>query len=148
MANTQTANLVSLPGHLQSDTGLTSHIASRYHINQPVTTLSSQAYISVNTYTSSSKGPNGGKEGSAMGAAEELAQRIWSRLGSRQENQAAVFLGETGSGKTTIRSHLLSNLLQYSSKPRNLGIGLTDGITISALGLLLGSDFGGTIELF
>ncbi|KAK1055998.1 hypothetical protein LTR74_015246 [Friedmanniomyces endolithicus] len=117
MANTQTSNLVALPGHLQSDTGITSHIASRYHINQPITTLSSQAYVSVNTYTGSSKGPNGGKEGSCMGAAEELAQRIWSRLGSRQENQAALLLGETGSGKTTIRSHLLSQLLQYSSTP-------------------------------
>ncbi|KAK1822876.1 hypothetical protein LTR12_002598, partial [Friedmanniomyces endolithicus] len=117
MANTQTSNLVALPGHLQSDTGITSHIASRYHTNQPITTLSSQAYVSVNTYTGSSKGPNGGKEGSCMGAAEELAQRIWSRLGSRQENQAALLLGETGSGKTTIRSHLLSQLLQYSSTP-------------------------------
>ncbi|KAK1077353.1 hypothetical protein LTR33_008157 [Friedmanniomyces endolithicus] len=117
MANTQTSNLVALPGHLQSDTGITSHIASRYHTNQPITTLSSHAYVSVNTYTGSSKGPNGGKEGSCMGAAEELAQRIWSRLGSRQEKQAALLLGETGSGKTTIRSHLLSQLLQYSSTP-------------------------------
>lgn len=52
-----------------------------------------------------------------MGAAEELATRMWTRLGARQENQAAVFLGETGAGKTTIRSHLLSSLLQYSSTP-------------------------------
>lgn len=117
MANTQTANLASLPAHLQSDTGLTSHIASRYHINNPITTLSSQAYISVNTYTNAAKGPNGEKSGSAMGVAEELAQRMWSRLAHRQESQAAVFLGETGSGKTTIRAHLLSQLLQYSSTP-------------------------------
>ncbi|KAK5682796.1 hypothetical protein LTS10_005926 [Elasticomyces elasticus] len=117
MANPTTSNLVSLPAHLQSDTGLTSHIASRYHTSNPITTLSSQAVISINTYTTSTKGPNGTKEGSAMAAAEELAQRIWSRLGSRQENQAAVFLGETGAGKTTIRSHLLSQLLAYSSTP-------------------------------
>ncbi|KAK5121689.1 hypothetical protein LTR85_004861 [Meristemomyces frigidus] len=117
MAAPQTANLVSLPAHLQSDTGLTSHIASRYHINQPITTLSSQAYISVNTYTSAAKGSNGGKDGSAMGAGEELAERMWSRLGARQENQAALFLGETGAGKTTIRSHVLSSLLSFSSTP-------------------------------
>ncbi|KAK4553709.1 hypothetical protein LTR86_009207 [Recurvomyces mirabilis] len=117
MANTQTANLVSLPAHQQSDTNLTGHIASRFHINQPITTLSSQAYISVNTYTSAAKGPNGGKEGSAQGAAEELAQRIWTRLGNRQENQAAVFLGETGSGKSTIRSLLTSTLLGFTSTP-------------------------------
>lgn len=82
-----------------------------------MTTLSSQAYISVNTYTSAAKGPNGGKDGSAMGAAEELAQRMWTRLGSRQENQAVLFLGETGAGKTTIRSHVLSSLLSFSSTP-------------------------------
>lgn len=103
--------------HSQSDTGLTSHIASRFHNQEPICTLSTQAYISVNTYKSASKGPNGDKEGSALGAAEELAQRMWIRLGSRQENQAAVFLGETGAGKTTIRSFLLSHLLQFSSTP-------------------------------
>ena len=52
-----------------------------------------------------------------MGAAEELAERMWTRLGSRQENQATVFLGESGTGKTTIRSHLLSSLLQFSATP-------------------------------
>ncbi|KAK5113691.1 hypothetical protein LTR62_003318 [Meristemomyces frigidus] len=117
MANTLTSNLVSLPAHLQSDTHLTGHIASRFHVNQPVTTLTSQAYLSVNTYTSAAKGPNGGKEGSAQGAAEELANRIWTRLGHRQENQAAIFLGESGSGKSTIRSHLTSTLLAYTSTP-------------------------------
>lgn len=91
-APTTQANLAALPAHSMSDTNITSHIASRYHSHLPITNLSSQAYVAVNTYTSSSKGPNGGKDGSAMGAAEELASRMWTRLGSRQENQAAVFL--------------------------------------------------------
>jgi hypothetical protein len=86
------ANLVALPAHSQSDTGLTSHIASRYHAQLPVSNLSSQGIVSINTYTSSTRGPNGGKEGSAMGSMEELASRIWTRLGTRQENQAAVYL--------------------------------------------------------
>lgn len=46
-----------------------------------------------------------------------MASRMWTRLGHRQENQAAVFLGESGAGKTTIRSHLLSALLNYSATP-------------------------------
>ena len=46
----------------------------------------------MNTFTSSTKGPNGGKEGSAMGEAEELAKRAWTRLGVRGEDQAVVFL--------------------------------------------------------
>ncbi|KAI7207858.1 CHS5 chitin synthase, class V [Hortaea werneckii] len=117
MAAPQTSNLVALPQHLQSDTGLTSHIASRYHLQHPITHLSTQAILSINTYTSAAKGPNGSKQDSAMGAADELAQRMFTRLSARQENQAAVFLGETGAGKTTVRSHLLSSLLNYSSTP-------------------------------
>ncbi|GAB7357710.1 hypothetical protein MBLNU459_g0375t2 [Dothideomycetes sp. NU459] len=111
------ASLPLLPAHLQSDTHLTAHLASRFHVSLPTAQLSSHAIVALNTYTSSAKGPNGSKEGSAMGAAEELAARAWTRLGSRQENQAVVFLGESGSGKTTIRSHLLSSLLNYTSTP-------------------------------
>jgi chitin synthase len=91
-APTTQQNLAALPAHSMSDTNITAHVASRFHSHLPITNLSSQGYIAVNTYTSSSKGPNGGKEGSAMGAAEELANRMWARLGSRQENQAAIFL--------------------------------------------------------
>ncbi len=86
--------------------------------------VSSQALISLNTYTSSAKGPDGGKLGSAMGEAEDLARRAWSRLGGRGENQAVVFLGESGSGKTTIRSHLLSSILSFSSTPLSTKLSL------------------------
>ena len=86
------ASLPALPAHLQTDTHLTAHLASRFHVLLPTAQLSTNALISLNTYTSSAKGPNGGKEGSAMGEAEELAARAWTRLGARQENQAVVFL--------------------------------------------------------
>lgn len=94
MAATQASqpSLPALPAHQQSDTNLTAHIASRYHVQNPVSYLSSSAIVSVNTYTSSAKGPNGAKEGSAMGAAEELAGRALTRLGHKQENQAVMFL--------------------------------------------------------
>ena len=103
-------SLPALPSHLQSDTHLTAHLASRceclvksfrqsftdrdlrFHVSLPVSKLSSQALVSVNTYTSSAKGPDGGKAGSAMGEAEDLAGRAWARLGGRGENQAIVFL--------------------------------------------------------
>ncbi|KAL9057548.1 MAG: hypothetical protein Q9162_002281 [Coniocarpon cinnabarinum] len=110
-------SIPSLPPHLQSDTHITAHLASRFHVSLPTARLSSHALIALNTYTSSQKGPNGGKEGSAMGAAEELASRAWTRLGQRGENQALVFLGESGAGKTTIRSHFLSSMLSMSSTP-------------------------------
>ncbi|KAI4735033.1 CHS5 chitin synthase, class V [Aureobasidium sp. EXF-12298] len=111
------ASLPALPAHLQDDTHLTAHLASRFHVSLPTAQLSSHAIIALNTYTSSAKGPDGSKEGSAMGAAEDLASRAYTRLGARQENQAVVFLGETGSGKTTLRSHVLSALLNYTSTP-------------------------------
>ncbi|KAL8825162.1 MAG: hypothetical protein Q9191_004579 [Dirinaria sp. TL-2023a] len=117
-------SLPALPTHLQSDTHITAHLASRFHVSLPVSRLSSQALVSVNTYTSSTKGPDGGKAGSAMGEAEDLAGRAWARLGGRAENQAIVFLGESGSGKTTIRSHLLSSILAFSSTPLSTKLSL------------------------
>lgn len=59
-----------------------------------------------------------------MGAAEDLAERAYSRLGARSENQAVVFLGESGSGKTTVRSHLLSAFLAKSSTPLSTKLSL------------------------
>jgi chitin synthase len=85
-------SLPALPAHLQSDTHLTAHLASRFHVSLPTAQLSSHALICLNTYSSSTKGPDGGKGGSAMGGAEDLAERAWTRLGARTENQAVVFL--------------------------------------------------------
>jgi chitin synthase len=109
------SSLVALPEYMQSDTHLTAHLASRFHAGLPTATLSSHALISLNTYTSSTKGVDGGKEGSAMAGAEEMADRAFMRLGHRTENQAFLFVGESGSGKSTIRSHLVTALLNKSN---------------------------------
>lgn len=85
-------SLPSLPAHLQSDTHITAHLASRFHVQLPTARLSSHALVSLNTYTSSTKGPDGAKEGSAMAGAEDIADRAFLRLGHRQENQAVLFL--------------------------------------------------------
>ncbi|KAM5348466.1 hypothetical protein ACJ41O_008290 [Fusarium nematophilum] len=122
-AHTQ-PSLPSLPAHLQSDTHLTAHLASRFHVSLPTARLSSHGLIALNTYTSSSKGPDGGKEGSAMAGAEEMAERAWLRLGHRSENQAIVFLGESGAGKSTLRSHVLTALLNKSSTPLSTKLSL------------------------
>ncbi|KAH7371094.1 chitin synthase-domain-containing protein [Pyrenochaeta sp. MPI-SDFR-AT-0127] len=113
----QNASLPALAQHQQSDTGLTSALASRFHAHLPIATLSTQGLVAVNTYTDASRGADGGKEGSAHQAAEELAQRAYMRLGQRSEDQAVVFLGESGSGKTTVRGHMLRSFLSYSSTP-------------------------------
>lgn len=90
-------SLPQLPAHLQSDTHLTAHLASRFHVSLPTAQLSSHAIVALNTFTSPQKGRDGDKQGSAMAAVEQLAQRSWSRLGQRQENQAAIFLYVTPS---------------------------------------------------
>jgi chitin synthase len=90
-AHTQ-ASLPSLPAHLQSDTHITAHLASRFHVSIPTARLSSHALVTLNTYTSSTKGVDGGKEGSAMAGAEDMAERAFTRLGHRSENQTVVFL--------------------------------------------------------
>ncbi|POR33658.1 Chitin synthase 8 [Tolypocladium paradoxum] len=117
-------SLPSLPAHLQSDTHITGHLASRFHVSHPTARLSSHGLISLNTYTSSTKGPDGGKAGSAMAGAEDMADRAWLRLGHRTENQAIVFLGESGSGKSTVRNHLLTALLDKSSTPLSTKLSL------------------------
>ncbi|KAI1004575.1 Chitin synthase 8 [Podosphaera aphanis] len=117
-------SLVALPQHLQSDTHLTAHLASRFHVSLSTAQLSNHALICLNTYSSSAKGPDGRKEGSAMGGAEDLADRAFARLGARSENQAIIFLGESGSGKTTVRSHLLSAFLSKSSTPLSTKLSL------------------------
>lgn len=85
-------SLPSLPAHLQSDTHLTAHLASRFHVNLPTAQLSSHALVSLNTYTDVAKGPSGGEEGSAKAGAKDMANRAYLRLGARSENQAVVFL--------------------------------------------------------
>ncbi|ODH30412.1 hypothetical protein ACO22_03567 [Paracoccidioides brasiliensis] len=118
------SSLPSLPAYLQSDTHLTAHLASRFYVSLPTARLSSQGLICLNTYTTSTRGPDGQKEGSAMGEADDLARRAWARLGGRGENQAIIFLGESGSGKTTVRSHLLSSFLALSSTPLSAKLSL------------------------
>jgi chitin synthase len=86
------ASLPSLPQHLQSDTQLTAHLASRFHQQLATATLSSHAVISINTYKDPTRGPDGGKDGSALQAAEDLAQRAHLRLSHKTEDQAIVFL--------------------------------------------------------
>ncbi|KAF3904852.1 Myosin-X [Dactylellina cionopaga] len=106
--NQPQASLPSLPAHVQSDTHLTAHLASRFHLSLPTASISSHALISLNTYTSATV---------AGVECEKLAERLYNRLCHRAENQAVLFLGESGSGKTTLRSHLLASLLSFSSTP-------------------------------
>ncbi|KAK4158102.1 glycosyltransferase [Chaetomidium leptoderma] len=121
-AHTQ-PSLPSLPVHSQSDTQLTAHLASRFHVSIPTARLSSHALICINTYTSSTKG-DGSRDSSASSAAEDLAERAFLRMGHRLENQAVLFLGESGSGKTTVRAHLLTSLLNRSSTPLSAKVSL------------------------
>lgn len=84
--------LQSLPPHLQGETQITAHLASRFHVQLPVSYISSQAIVSFNTYTNSAKSASDAKDASAQSACEDLATRAFTRLGVRQENQAILFL--------------------------------------------------------
>ncbi|QSS66113.1 chitin synthase [Histoplasma capsulatum] len=124
------SSLPSLPAHLQSDTHLTAHLASRFHVSLPTARLSSQGLICLNTYTSSTRGPDGQREGSAMGEADDLARRAWARLGGRGENQAVIFLsvdirtgGSTGNHSSGTISH---KRWRYLGHPTQLKVGIND----------------------
>lgn len=88
----QQPSLALLPQHSQTDTGLTSALASRFHAHMPTATLSSHAIIALNTYTDPTRGVDGGEDGSAVQAAKDLAHRAYMRLGQRSEDQAVIFL--------------------------------------------------------
>jgi len=53
-----------------------------------------------------------------------MAERAYLRMGHRLENQAVLFLGESGSGKTTVRAHLMTSLLNRSSTPLSAKVSL------------------------
>jgi chitin synthase len=76
-------SLPSLAAHLQSDTHITAHLASRFHLSLPTANIGSQALVALNTYTS----PN-----VASSELEDMAARMWKRMGGRGENQAVIFL--------------------------------------------------------
>jgi len=48
---------------------------------------------------------------------KDLATRAFARVGHRKENQAIVFLGDPGSGKSTLSNLLLGSILSFSSTP-------------------------------
>lgn len=83
---------MAIPDPVDEYTMSIANVRVRFHVGLPTAHLSSQALIALNTYSSATKGPDGGKEGSAAGEAEDLARRAFTRLGARAENQAIVFL--------------------------------------------------------
>lgn len=85
-------SLPALPSHQQSVNGITGVLGSRFHAHMPVATLSSHGFVSINTNTDPSRGPDGGKDGSAHQASEELVQRAYMRLGQRSEDQVIAYL--------------------------------------------------------
>lgn len=87
-----TASLPALPQHLQSDTQLTAHLASRFHAHIPSALLSSQGVVALNSYTRPDAGVEGSEEGSGAAATKDLGARAYARLGRRNESQAIVFL--------------------------------------------------------
>lgn len=88
----QQPSLTALPQHQQNENGITSALASRYHAQLPIATLSSHALVAFNTFKDASRGVDGGKDGSAHQFSEDLVQRAYNRLGQRSEDQAIVFL--------------------------------------------------------
>lgn len=84
--------LQALPPHLQGDVQITAHLASRFHVQLPVSHLSSQGFVAFNTFTSTGRNSEGNTKVSAVAACDDLATRAFTRLGARQENQAVLFL--------------------------------------------------------
>ncbi|KAK9320698.1 chitin synthase-domain-containing protein [Lipomyces orientalis] len=88
-----------------SDHAITAHLGARFHHGLPISSISTNSLISINTFTS--------PEPFEIAA---LAARAYDRLLRRAENQLVVFLGESGSGKSELRNHLCSRLHSMSNE--------------------------------
>ncbi|KAK9477488.1 chitin synthase-domain-containing protein [Lipomyces japonicus] len=82
-----------------SDHAITAHLGARFHNGMPISTVSTNALVAINTFSS--------PETSDVVA---LAARAYDRLLRRSENQLIVFVGESGTGKSELRNHLCSRL--------------------------------------
>ncbi|KAK9446995.1 chitin synthase-domain-containing protein [Limtongia smithiae] len=93
------ADISQLPASALSSQNITAHLGARFHNGMPVSAISSHTLIAFNSYTS--------VQSNEIVA---LASRAYDRLFRLGENQLVVFLGESGSGKSELRSHLCSRL--------------------------------------
>jgi chitin synthase len=101
-----TGDITLLPISSLTDHNITSHVASRFLQGMPYITISTGTLVALNT--------NEPVDINQELVFRDLAARIYNRLVKRGENQAAIFLGETGSGKTEFRDFLVSHLLSMN----------------------------------
>ncbi|KAK9386585.1 chitin synthase-domain-containing protein [Lipomyces mesembrius] len=100
------ADVSQLSATALSEHAITAHLGARFHHGLPISSISTNSLISINTFTS--------PEPFEVTA---LAARAYDRLLRRAENQLIVFLGESGSGKSELRNHLCSRLHSISPEP-------------------------------
>lgn len=102
-----TGDITLLPISSLTDHNITSHVASRFLQGMPYITISTGTLVALNT--------NEPVDINQELVFRDLAARIYNRLVKRGENQLAIFLGETGSGKTEFRDFLVSHILSMNS---------------------------------
>ncbi|KAK7207017.1 chitin synthase ChsE [Myxozyma melibiosi] len=93
------ADVSQLSAAALSDHSITAHLGARFHAGHPVSFISSNSLIAINTFSSSDPRD-----------VSDLASRVYDRLLRRSENQLILFLGESGSGKSELRNHLCARL--------------------------------------
>lgn len=108
-AQALTSDLTLLPVSSLTDHNITSHVASRFLQGMPHVTISTGTLVALNT--------NEPLDVNQELVFKDFAARIHNRLCKRGENQAIIFLGETGSGKSEFRDCLVSHLLSKLHPP-------------------------------
>ncbi|KAH6880471.1 class V chitin synthase [Thelonectria olida] len=114
-----------LPASLQPAASITTHLASRFYASSPATRISSHALAILNTYQSTAKDVDGEKESATIPEATHVVDGALARLSRLSENQTFLFLGESGSGKSWVRSHVIAGLLRKSGNTRSTMLSLT-----------------------
>ncbi|KAH7140986.1 class V chitin synthase [Dactylonectria macrodidyma] len=105
---------LSLPASIQPAASITAQLASRFHSSLPATRISSNGLVVFNTYQAIIKGSAARKGDATPAEVVDVVDGALARLSRLSENQTFLFLGESGSGKSTVRSQVLAEILKRS----------------------------------
>lgn len=104
------ADISQLPPTALTERGITAHIASRFHQGMPYSSVSSRTLVAVNTFADE-------LDLNQEQVFRDMATRVFNRMVTRNESQACVFLGESGSGKSEYAASLMRSMLTLAGNP-------------------------------
>ncbi|KAH7009025.1 chitin synthase-like protein [Ilyonectria destructans] len=121
-------SLPSLPASRPPAASITAQLASRFHGSLFATRISSNGLVVLNTHQAAPRNSTAVKEDATLPEVVEVVDGALARLSRLFENQTFLFLGESGSGKSTFRSQVLETILKRSQNRLSTIASLTTSV--------------------